>query len=362
MPTRRRLSAPFAASPASCARRQRPRRPRRSSRPRRRHTRCSPTPSGAGPMTPTATRAFARAGFRPEAGSDRSRTSSRRSSAALRVRGADRAMRGQDLIHSVDLGPRGRCLDDRLDPEPRGRPRDRAAARHPGPPFALRGHGLPGSNGGPPGDLVIAVRVLVPTDLSEEQREMAEKLSESGSGRTSPAATARRASSRASAAPFNKGPPPLLSRMPGESDMERDSRASGRVIRLAVRCNPEQASPTVLAPNGVEEERGPGYVEYAIYGGEGELRSSARSRRRRGMVEVVSTEVPDDWADRWQDATARSSSVTGCTSVPHGRGRARARSNFVVDPGRAGRAPTRRPAHAPRASVGARCRRRGGVP
>ena len=27
----------------------------------------------------------------------------------------------------------------------------------------------------------------------------------------------------------------------------------------------------VLAPNGVEEERGPGYVEYAIYGGEGEL-------------------------------------------------------------------------------------------
>ena len=28
---------------------------------------------------------------------------------------------------------------------------------------------------------------------------------------------------------------------------------------------------TVLAPNGVEEERGPGYVEYAIYGGEGEL-------------------------------------------------------------------------------------------
>ncbi|HEX3736086.1 MAG TPA: hypothetical protein VHV53_00970, partial [Solirubrobacterales bacterium] len=48
------------------------------------------------------------------------------------------------------------------------------------------------------------------------------------------------------------------------------------MIRLAVRCSPDQADLvlaelTVLAPNGVEEERGPGYVEYAIYGGEGEL-------------------------------------------------------------------------------------------
>ena len=48
------------------------------------------------------------------------------------------------------------------------------------------------------------------------------------------------------------------------------------MIRLAVRCSPEQAELVlaelvVLAPNGVEEDRGPGYVEYAIYGGEGEL-------------------------------------------------------------------------------------------
>ena len=48
------------------------------------------------------------------------------------------------------------------------------------------------------------------------------------------------------------------------------------MIRLAVRCKSDQADLvlaelTVLAPNGVEEERGPGYVEYAIYGGEGEL-------------------------------------------------------------------------------------------
>jgi ribosomal protein L11 methyltransferase len=80
------------------------------------------------------------------------------------------------------------------------------------------------------------------------------------------------------------------------------------LIRLAVRCRPEQAELvlaelTVLAPNGVEEERGPGYVEYAIYGGEGELPElgELEAAAGDGLVEVVATEVPDDWADRWQD-------------------------------------------------------------
>lgn len=59
----------------------------------------------------------------------------------------------------------------------------------------------------------------------------------------------------------------------------------------------------VLAPNGVEEERGEGYVEYAIYGGEGELPElgQVEAAAGDGLVEVVATEVPDDWADRWQD-------------------------------------------------------------
>jgi ribosomal protein L11 methyltransferase len=80
------------------------------------------------------------------------------------------------------------------------------------------------------------------------------------------------------------------------------------LIRLAVRCRPELAEVvlaelTVLAPNGVEEERGPGYVEYAIYGGEGELPALGEIEAAAGeeLVEVISTEVPDDWADRWRD-------------------------------------------------------------
>jgi ribosomal protein L11 methyltransferase len=80
------------------------------------------------------------------------------------------------------------------------------------------------------------------------------------------------------------------------------------LIRLAVRCPPEQADLvlaelTVLAPNGVEEERGLGYVEFAIYGGEGELPELGRLDAvvGEGRIEVSSTEIPDDWADRWRD-------------------------------------------------------------
>jgi ribosomal protein L11 methyltransferase len=80
------------------------------------------------------------------------------------------------------------------------------------------------------------------------------------------------------------------------------------VIRLAVRCKPDQAELvlaelTVLAPNGVEEEHGPGYVEYAIYGGAGELPELGEIDAVVGgrPIEVSSTEIPDDWADRWRD-------------------------------------------------------------
>ena len=80
------------------------------------------------------------------------------------------------------------------------------------------------------------------------------------------------------------------------------------MIRLAIRCRPEQAdlvlaALAVLAPNGFEEEKGPDYVEYAIYGAEGELPDLGQleAATGEGLVEVDATEVPDDWADRWKD-------------------------------------------------------------
>jgi ribosomal protein L11 methyltransferase len=80
------------------------------------------------------------------------------------------------------------------------------------------------------------------------------------------------------------------------------------LIRLAVRCRPELAEQVLaelidLAPGGVEEERGSDHVEYAIYGAEGELPAlgEVRAAAGDGLIEVTTSEVPEDWADRWRD-------------------------------------------------------------
>jgi len=114
------------------------------------------------------------------------------------------------------------------------------------------------------------------------------------------------------------------------------------LIRLAVRCRPELAGQvlaelTVLAPNGVEEERGAGYVEYAIFGGEGELPElgEIEAAAGDGLVELVATEVPDDWADRWQDFH-KPLLVGGRLWLRPSWERPRAGTiDLVVDPGRA---------------------------
>jgi ribosomal protein L11 methyltransferase len=80
------------------------------------------------------------------------------------------------------------------------------------------------------------------------------------------------------------------------------------VIRLAVRCRAEFAERVLadliaVAPGGVEEERDGDWVEYAIYGPPGEVPSlpEIEAAVADGVVEVSTTEIPDDWADRWRD-------------------------------------------------------------
>jgi len=80
------------------------------------------------------------------------------------------------------------------------------------------------------------------------------------------------------------------------------------LIRLAVRCQPEMAERVLaelveIVPGGVEEERGSGYVEYAIYGPPGELPElpDIEVAAGEGLVEIETTVIPDDWADRWRD-------------------------------------------------------------
>ena len=80
------------------------------------------------------------------------------------------------------------------------------------------------------------------------------------------------------------------------------------MIRLAIRCRAEDAERVLaelleLAPNGVEEEEGDGWFEFAVYGPPGEVPDVGELAATAGAapIEVSSTEIPDDWADRWRD-------------------------------------------------------------
>jgi len=89
-------------------------------------------------------------------------------------------MRGQDLIHTVEISALDAMLGAKIKiPSHEGeREVDLPPGTQHGSRFALRGHGMPGSGGGPPGDLVISIHVVIPGNLSEEQRELATKLAE----------------------------------------------------------------------------------------------------------------------------------------------------------------------------------------
>jgi DnaJ-class molecular chaperone len=90
-------------------------------------------------------------------------------------------MRGQDLMHAVELTAIEAMLGKtvRIPSHEGEREIEIPGGTQHGTQYALRGNGLPGSNGGPPGDLVIVVNVIVPAKLSAEQRELAERLGES---------------------------------------------------------------------------------------------------------------------------------------------------------------------------------------
>ncbi|HEY7266415.1 MAG TPA: 50S ribosomal protein L11 methyltransferase [Solirubrobacterales bacterium] len=114
------------------------------------------------------------------------------------------------------------------------------------------------------------------------------------------------------------------------------------MIRLAVRCELEYAEQVManlleLAPNGLEEERGPGWVEFAIYGPPGEVPDlgELQAAAGGGLVDVTTTAVPDDWADRWADFH-RPIEVGGRLGVrPSWWDPQDGMVDVVVDPGRA---------------------------
>ena len=79
------------------------------------------------------------------------------------------------------------------------------------------------------------------------------------------------------------------------------------MIKLALRVKREQAELVLaelleLAPGGVEESEHGEVVEYAVYGAPGELPELPDLRAAAGgaLVEVTTSEVPDDWDERWK--------------------------------------------------------------
>jgi ribosomal protein L11 methyltransferase len=81
------------------------------------------------------------------------------------------------------------------------------------------------------------------------------------------------------------------------------------VIRLALRVRSEQADAVLaelleLVPSGIEEsDLEGGGVEYAIYGAPGELPVLPDLRAAVGdaLVEISTSEIADDWSERWRD-------------------------------------------------------------
>jgi ribosomal protein L11 methyltransferase len=81
------------------------------------------------------------------------------------------------------------------------------------------------------------------------------------------------------------------------------------LIRLAIRVRRADAELVLaelleLAPSGVEETAiGEDVIEYAVYGAAGELPLLPDLQAAAGdaLVEVSSTEVADDWTERWKE-------------------------------------------------------------
>ena len=80
------------------------------------------------------------------------------------------------------------------------------------------------------------------------------------------------------------------------------------MIRLAVRVAAAEAEAVLaelleLAPGGLEErEVEGGAVEYVLYGAPGEVPDLGEVRAAAGgaLVEVTTSEIPDDWSERWK--------------------------------------------------------------
>ena len=84
-------------------------------------------------------------------------------------------------------------------------------------------------------------------------------------------------------------------------------RDGAGVIRLAIRVARADAEAVLaelleLAPGGLEEREDGDAIEYVLYGAPGELPALPDVRAAAGgaLVDVSTSEIPDDWSERWK--------------------------------------------------------------
>ena len=115
------------------------------------------------------------------------------------------------------------------------------------------------------------------------------------------------------------------------------------MIRLAVRVRRERAELVLaelleLAPSGVEEvDVSEDVVEYAVYGAPAELPALPELRASAGgaLVDVVTSEVADDWGERWREFHAPVVIAHRLTVRPPWAPAADTAIDLVIDPGQA---------------------------
>ncbi len=114
------------------------------------------------------------------------------------------------------------------------------------------------------------------------------------------------------------------------------------MIRLAVRAPAEAAEAVLaalleLAPAGLEQVDGEGWVEYALYGAPGELPAFPEGEAEVAGVRVAvrGEEVADDWAERWRQFHQPVLVGERLWVRPPWAGRRSGALDLVVDPGQA---------------------------
>ena len=202
----------------------------------------------------------------------------------VRVTEDERFLRdGSDLVTVVDVPAPAAALGSRvtvptLDGEEEV---EVPAGTQPGTVVTLKGRGMPTLGRGRRGDQQVVLNVVIPRNLTRAPARAARRAARVAHGGQPPRAAARVAAV--------------------------EGQAGTALIRLAIRAPAEHAEPVLaelleLAPAGLEQVDGEGFVEFALYGAPGELPALAEGDALVGgvRVRVRGQTVADDWAERWR--------------------------------------------------------------